>query len=336
MRVYEIQGAGGIDALAISERFEPDPGPGQVKVKIHASSINYRDLLMIEDPLSRGLELPRIPNSDAAGEIVAIGSGVNSVKVGDRVVGCFFQNWKSGLITADGMAGALGGALDGVLSEYVLLEEAGVVQVPDHLSFGEAATLPCAALTAWHALVERGRIKAGDTVLLLGTGGVSIFGLQFCALHGVRTIITSSSDEKLERAKTLGAWATINYLKSPDWQKEVQILTDGSGVDHVLEVGGAGTLERSIESTRIGGNIYLIGVLSQGSVNPTSLMRRSLNLHGIYVGSQSMFENMNRAIFAATLKPVIDNIFAFSDAPAAYHSMRANTHFGKLVISFDK
>ena len=208
--------------------------------------------------------------------------------------------------------------------------------MPDHLSFGEAATLPCAALTAWHALVERGRIKAGDTVLLLGTGGVSIFGLQFCALHGVRTIITSSSDKKLERAKTLGAWATINYLKSPDWQKEVQILTDGSGVDHVLEVGGAGTLERSIESTRIGGNIYLIGVLSQGAVNPTSLMRRSLNLHGIYVGSQSMFENMNRAIFAATLKPVIDNIFAFSDAPAAYHSMRANTHFGKLVISFDK
>ena len=336
MKAYEIHGAGGVDALAISERFEPDPGPGQVKVKIHASSINYRDLLMIEDPLSRGLEVPRIPNSDAAGEIVAIGSGVNRVKVGDRVVGCFFQNWKSGVITADGMAAALGGALDGVLSEYVLLEEAGVVQVPDHLSFGEAATLPCAALTAWHALVERGRIKAGDTVLLLGTGGVSIFGLQFCALHGVRTIITSSSDEKLERAKTLGAWATINYLKSPDWQKEVQILTDGSGVDHVLEVGGAGTLERSIESTRIGGNIYLIGVLSQGSVNPTSLMRRSLNLHGIYVGSQSMFENMNRAIFAATLKPVIDNIFPFSDAPAAYHSMRANTHFGKLVISFDK
>ena len=336
MRAYEIQGAGGVDALAISERFEPDPGPGQVKVKIHASSINYRDLLMIEDPLSRGLELPRIPNSDAAGEIVAIGSGVNRVKVGDRVVGCFFQNWKSGLITADGMAGALGGALDGVLSEYVLLEEEGVVKVPDHLSFGEAATLPCAALTAWHALVERGRIKAGDTVLLLGTGGVSIFGLQFCALHGVRTIITSSSDEKLERAKTLGAWATINYLKNPDWEKRVQSLTDGIGVDHVLEGGGGGTLERSIESTRIGGNIYLIGVLSQGSVNPTSLMRRSLNLHGIYVGSQSMFENMNRAIFAATLKPVIDKIFPFSDAPAAYHSMRANTHFGKLVISFDK
>ena len=336
MRAYEIQGAGGVDALAISERSEPDPGPGQVKIKIHASSINYRDLLMIEDPLSRGLELPRIPNSDGAGEIVAIGSGVNRLKVGDRVAGCFFQNWKDGVITADGMAGALGGTLEGVLSEYVLLEETGVVQVPDHLSFGEAATLPCAALTAWHALVERGRIKAGDTVLLLGTGGVSIFGLQFCALHGVRTIITSSSDEKLERAKTLGAWATINYLKSPDWQKEVQILTDGSGVDHVLEVGGAGTLERSIESTRIGGNIYLIGVLSQGAVNPTSLMRRSLNLHGIYVGSQSMFENMNRAIFAATLKPVIDNQFAFSDAPAAYHSMRANTHFGKLVISFDK
>ena len=336
MKAYEILGAGGVDALSMSERSEPNPGRGEVKIRIHASSINYRDLVTIEDPIARKLSLPCDPNSDGVGEVVELGAGVTRVKRGDRVMGCFFQRWSSGEISPEGMFSALGGSLDGVLSEYVLLEEAGVVKVPDHLSFGEAATLPCAALTAWHALVERGRIKAGDTVLLLGTGGVSIFGLQFCALHGVRTIITSSSDEKLERAKTLGAWATINYLKSPDWQKEVQILTDGSGVDHVLEVGGAGTLERSIESTRIGGNIYLIGVLSQGSVNPTSLMRRSLNLHGIYVGSQSMFENMNRAIFAATLKPVIDNIFPFSDAPAAYHSMRANTHFGKLVISFDK
>ena len=233
------------------------------------------------------------------------------------------------------MFSALGGSLDGVLREYVVLNEEGIVQVPDHLSNVEAATLPCAALTAWHALIERGGVKAGDTVLLLGTGGVSIFGLQFCTLHGARAIITSSSDEKLSRAKGMGAWKTINYQKYPDWHKEVHDLTGGIGVDHVIEVGGAGTLERSIEATRIGGSIYLIGILAQGQINPTALMRRSLHLHGIYVGSRAMFQNMNRAIESAKLAPVVDRTFEFFDARSAYHFMRANSHFGKLVITLD-
>ena len=213
------------------------------------------------------------------------------------------------------------------------MEEDGLVKIPEHLSYNEAATLPCAALTAWHALIERGGMKSGDTVLLLGTGGVSIFGLQFCAMHGAKAIITSSSDEKLERARSLGAWGTVNYKTNPEWDKQVLDLTGGKGVDHVLEVGGAGTLERSIESTRIGQNIYLIGILAQGSVNPTSIMRRSLNLHGIYVGSQAMFMNMNKAISVNKLKPVVDKTFLFLNARSAYHSMKANTHFGKLIIS---
>ena len=335
MKAYEILGAGGVDALSMSERSEPSPGPGEVKIRIRASSINYRDLVTIEDPITRKLSLPCIPNSDGAGEVVELGAGVTRVKLGDRVMGCFFQRWSSGEISPEGMFSALGGSLDGVLREYVVLNEEGIVQVPDHLSNVEAATLPCAALTAWHALIERGGVKAGDTVLLLGTGGVSIFGLQFCALHGARAIITSSSDEKLSRAKGMGAWKTINYRKYPDWHKEARDFTGGIGVDHVVEVGGAGTLERSIEATRIGGSIYLIGILAQGQINPTALMRRSLHLHGIYVGSRAMFENMNRAIESAKLAPVVDRTFKFFDARSAYHSMRANSHFGKLVITLD-
>ena len=335
MKAYEICGPAGVDALALSERSEPKPGPKQIKVRIRASSINYRDLVTIEDPLARNLALPLVPNSDSAGEVVEVGSEVTRVKVGDRVMASFFQRWISGEISPDGMASALGGSLDGVLCEYSVFDEAGVVRIPEHLSYVEAATLPCAGLTAWHALVTCGRVKAGDTVLLLGTGGVSIFALQFCSLHGARVIITSSSDEKLSRAKDMGAWGTINYSDYPDWQKEVHALTGNVGVDHVVEVGGAGTLERSIESTRIGGNIYLIGILAQGQINPTALMRRSSHLHGIYVGSRTMFEDMNKAIEIAGLKPLVDRTFNFSDARGAYHSMRAKSHFGKLVIKFD-
>ena len=335
MKAYEICGPGGVDALVLSERPEPAPGPGQIKVRVHASSINYRDLVTIEDPLARKLALPLIPNSDSAGEVVEVGSEVTRFKVGDRVIPSFFQRWISGEITLDGMTSALGGSLEGVLCEYSVFDETGVVRIPEHLSYVEAATLPCAGLTAWHALVTCGQIKAGDTVLLLGTGGVSIFALQFCILHGARVIITSSRDEKLSRAKEMGAWETINYGDYPDWQKEVHALTNNIGVDHVVEVGGAGTLERSIESTRVGGNIYLIGILAQGEINPTALMRRSGHLHGIYVGSRTMFEDMNRAIEIAALKPLVDQTYNFSDARLAYHSMRAKNHFGKLVITLD-
>ncbi len=331
MQAYEIVSAG-IDALALAERPSPEPGAGEVLVRIRASSINYRDLMTILDPASRGFPYPRVPNSDGAGEVVAIGPGVVRFQVGDPVAGTFFQRWDGDQITADGMASALGGALDGVLAEEVMLGERGLVHLPPHLSFEEAATLPCAALTAWHALIEKGRLKAGETVLLIGTGGVSIFALQFTVLHGARAIVISSSDAKLERARSLGAWQTVNYRTTPEWQQAALDLTDGVGVDHVVEVGGAGTLERSIAATRVAGHVALIGVLTGGQVDPTAIMRKSLRLHGIYVGSRAMFEAMNRAITAAELKPIIDRQFGFGDARAAYHHMQAAGHFGKLVI----
>lgn len=332
MRAWEIVSADGIDALSLADRPTPEPGPGEVRVRIRASSINYRDLLTVESPAARNLPYPRVPNSDGAGEVTAVGPGVSRFKPGDRVASCFFQRWNDGGITPDAMASALGGALDGVLAEEVVLAEDGVVAIPAHLDYRQAATLPCAALTAWHALVEKGRVTAGETVLLIGTGGVSIFALQFAAMHGARAIVMSSSDAKRERATALGAWRTLNYREVPEWQDAVLEMTGGAGVDHVVEVGGAGTLERSVLAARVGGHVALIGVLTGGAVNPTAIMRKSLRVHGIYVGSRAMFEAMNRAIEAARLEPVIERAYGFDDARAAYRDMRAAGHFGKLVI----
>jgi NADPH:quinone reductase-like Zn-dependent oxidoreductase len=335
MKAYQIVSADGIDALQLAERPTPDPGPGEILVRIRASALNYRDLMTVNDPVGRAIPYPRIPNSDGAGEVLAVGAGVTRFKPGDRVAGTFFQRWDDGPITPDAMASALGGAIDGVLAEEVVLAERGLVHVPAHLSFEEAATLPCAALTAWHALIEKGGLKAGQTVLLIGTGGVSIFALQFAVLHGARAIVISSSDAKLERARALGAWHGVNYRAHPDWERAVLDLTEGAGVDHVVEVGGAGTLERSIAAVRIAGHIALIGVLTGGQINPASIMRKSLNVDGIYVGSRSMFEAMNRAIAASGLRPVIDRQFGFEQAREAYHHMRSAAHFGKIVIALD-
>ncbi|HEY9536997.1 MAG TPA: NAD(P)-dependent alcohol dehydrogenase [Kiloniellaceae bacterium] len=332
MKTWQIQTTDGIDGLEQARLDLPDPGPGEVRVRLRANAINYRDLSVIGDPAGRNIALPRIPNSDGAGEVLAVGAGVTEFAVGDRVASCFFQNWTDGPCTAEAMASALGGELDGVLAEEANLKEAGLVKVPDHLSFAEAATLPCAGLTAWRALVDVGRLKAGDTVLLLGTGGVSIFALQFATLMGARTIVTSSSDEKLERARALGAWQTVNYRRTPDWEKAVLEMTEGRGVDLTVEVGGAGTLEKSIAATRIAGTIGFIGVLAGGTVNPLPIMRKSLTLQGIYVGSRNLFRAMNRAVAAAGLRPVIDRSFAFDAAPEAYRAMKAAGHFGKLVI----
>lgn len=332
MRAWQIVSDKGIEGLELAERPSPRPGHGEVAIRVRASSINFRDLMTIKDPVSRRLPYPRVPNSDAAGEIVAVGPGVTSVKVGDRVASCFFQRWNDGPCTSEAMANALGGTADGVLAEEIVLREDGIVTIPGDLTFEEAATLPCAALTAWNALAEVARIKPGDTVLLLGTGGVSIFALQFVRMMGARAIVTSSSDEKLAMARELGAWRTINYRSRPDWEAAVLELTDGAGVDCTVEVGGAGTLPRSIAATRVAGTIALIGVLTGGQIDPALVMRKSIRLQGIYVGSRRMFRDMNRAIALNGLRPVIDETFAFADARAAYRAMDSAQHFGKIVI----
>lgn len=335
MRAWEIVSDGGVAALALNERTVPEPGPGQVRIRIRASSVNYRDLSTIEDPVSRKLPYPTIPNSDGAGEVDAVGSGVTEFSVGERVMGCFFQEWEAGPISPHAMASALGGTRAGVLAEYVVLDATGVIAMPGHLSFAEAATLPCAALTAWHALTLPRPISPGETIVLLGTGGVSVFAQQFCALMGARTIVTSSSDEKLERMKALGADETVNYRAEPDWEKRVIELTGGVGADRVVEVGGPGTLQKSITAARVGGIVGLIGILTgvQGAIAPTDLMRKSITLRGIYVGSRQMFAGMNRAIEHHGLKPVIDETFEMEAGRDAYHRMRQASHFGKLVIN---
>lgn len=333
MRNWQITNSRGIDGLTLAEHENPTPGANEVLVRVRANSINYRDLSTILDPEPRGIVYPRVPNSDGAGDVVGVGENVNRFRIGDRVAGIFFQKWIDGAINAELMASAMGGAVDGMLSEYVVLDQAALVKIPVHLSYEQAATLPCAAVTAWHSLVHVGKISAGDTVLLIGTGGVSIFALQFAVLHGARVIITSSSDEKLERARQLGAWQTINYRDNPGWDDIALALTEGNGVDHVVETGGAGTLSQSVEALRVGGSIGLIGVLTGGEINPTPIMRKSLKMQGIYVGSRAMFESMNKAIEAAALIPVVDQEFSFEDAPAAYHHMRGASHLGKITIS---
>ncbi|MEN9518831.1 MAG: hypothetical protein RLZZ381_1419 [Cyanobacteriota bacterium] len=333
MKVYEIDRGNGLDALSLVERQEPKPGFSQVLIKVRATSLNYRDLIVAGGNYP-GQKPSLIPMSDGAGEIVAVGEGVTRFQIGDRVAGIFFQDWLSGKISKEIMKSDLGGGIDGMLAEYVTLNQNGVVLLPDHLSYEEGATLPCAAVTAWHALVTKGNVRAGETVLLLGTGGVSTFALQFAKVHGARIIITSSSDEKLERAKEMGVDETINYKTTPNWEEEVYRLTDSVGVDLVVEVGGAGTLAKSIKSVRYGGKIGLIGVLSgaAGEINPQPILGKSITLQGIYVGSREMFEAMNRAIAHHQLKPTIDRIFDFTEAKEAYQYMKSGSHFGKIVI----
>lgn len=335
MRAWEIVSDGGVEGLALNDLPEPVAGPGQVLVRVHASSVNYRDLSTIEDPVGRNLSLPAIPNSDAAGEVVDVGAGVEGIAEGDHVIGCFFQDWQAGPISAAAMASALGGVKPGVLAERVVLDARGVVPAPAHLSWAEASTLPCAAVTAWHALTRPRHIRPGETALLLGTGGVSVFAQQFCQLLGVRTIVTSSSNDKLERMRSLGAVETINYREQADWESAVLEMTGGVGVDRVVEVGGPGTLQKSISACRVGGLIALIGILTgaAGTVAPTDIMRKSITLKGIYVGSRQMFLEMNEALTMHRLIPVIDQTFGFLDAPDAYRCMKDARHFGKLVIN---
>jgi NADPH:quinone reductase-like Zn-dependent oxidoreductase len=332
MKAYQIQTASGVDGLQQVNFPEPTPGIGQILVRVRAVSLNYRDTLVVNGQYP-GLMLPLIPLSDGAGEVAAVGEGVMRVKVGDRVAAIFFQDWIAGRLTRQKIKSAMGGAIDGMLAEYVVLDQEGVVLLPGHLSYEEGATLPCAAVTAWQALVTRGGLTAGETVLLLGTGGVSTFALQFAKVLGAKIIITSSSDEKLSRAKAMGAHEAINYKTYLNWHEQVWELTHGEGVDQVIEVGGAGTLERSLRSTRVGGRVSLIGVLSgAGEFNHTYILRNSIDVQGIFVGSREMFEAMNAAIALHQIKPVIDRVFPFSEAPAAYRYLQSGGHFGKVVI----
>jgi NADPH:quinone reductase-like Zn-dependent oxidoreductase len=302
---------------------------------MRAVSLNYRDLMMVRGHYNPRQPLPLVPCSDGVGEIIAVGDGVTRVAVGDRVATTFSQTWIGGPPTADKLRGTLGGPLDGTLAELVVLAADGVVPVPEHLSDTEAATLPCAALTAWSALVEQGSVTAGDTVLLQGTGGVSIFALLIARTLGARVIVTSSSDVKADRALELGAWRTINYAEDPDWGKTARDLTGGVGVDHVIEVGGAGTLAQSLKAVRVGGHVSVIGVLSgvSSELNIVPMLMQHVRLQGILVGSREGFERMNRALAVHRVHPVVDRIFDFDEAPEAFEYMASAAHFGKICIS---
>ncbi|AKT38142.1 zinc-dependent alcohol dehydrogenase family protein [Chondromyces crocatus] len=337
MKAYEIVTAGGPGEWKQVERPEPTPGPGQALVRIRAVSLNYRDLLLVSGRYPQPITRPILPLSDGAGEVVAVGEGVTRVKVGDRVIPTFFQTLTDGTVSmAEGGTKALGGGdRDGVLAELVVLDAEGLVHLPEQMSFEEGATLPCAAVTAWNALVPQGGLVAGQTVLAQGTGGVSIFALQFAHALGAKVIITSSQDEKLAKAKALGADGTINYRKHPDWEKAVLELTGGEGVDHVIEVGGVETLPRAITATRAGGHLALIGLLSGsfGAPDPAAVEVKKLKVELVFVGSRVMFEAMNQVITTHGIRPVIDRVFPFEQAVEALRYLESGAHFGKIVIT---
>ncbi len=337
MKAYEIRDGFGLDKLVACERLDPLPGPYQARVRVKATSLNYRDLMMIEGRYNPRQKLPLVPNSDGAGVVDAVGPGVTRVKPGDRVMSLFAQGWLAGEPSRASQTTTLGGPLDGALADTMLLHEEGLVLTPPYLSDEEAATLPCAAVTAWSALVTHGGLKAGDTVLLQGTGGVSIFSLQIARMLGARVLITSSRDDKLARARAIGAHELINYVATPDWDKAARALTGGTGVDHVVEVGGAGTLEKSLRAVRVGGTVSVIGVLSggAGTVPVTNILMGNLRVQGILVGHRQSFEALTRAMTLHGMHPVVDRVFPFAEARAAFEHLKSGAHFGKVVIRVD-
>src|SRR5271170_4597930 len=333
MKVLRISSFG-INELEAFEAPVPKAAAGQVVIKIHAVSLNYRDLMTVTGRYNPRMALPRIPCSDGAGEIVEVGDGVTEFKPGDRVTGIFMQRWLDGPPSATKQKAALGGDVDGMLAEYVAVDATGIVRLPEHLSYEEGATLPCAGVTAWNAVVTAAHTKPGDTVVIQGTGGVSVFALQFAKMLGARVLGTSGSDEKLERAKTLGLDAGLNYKENPNWADWVLTETGGEGADLIVEVGGAGTFAQSLKAVRVGGTIAQIGVLSQ-STEPLQIapvLRKQVRIQGIFVGSRGDFLAMNRAISQNQLKPVIDCVFPFAEARAAFQRMESASHCGKIVI----
>ncbi len=333
MRVQRFVDGFAYEKLQILEMPEPQPGPGQVVVRVRACSLNFRDLVVARGGYGRSVKAPLTPLSDGAGEVLWVAPGVTRVKPGDRVCGIFFQHWLEGGPDDEKALSAMGGAIDGMLSEQVCLDANGLVPFPEHLSYEEAATLPCAAVTAWNALFRSGGLKPGESVLVQGTGGVSLFALQFAKFAGARVIATSSSDEKLERLRAMGADEVINYKTTPEWDKPVRALTGGLGVDHVIEVGGAGTLPLSVKAVRRGGHIALIGILAGlGEMDPRPIMLKSVRLQGIYVGSREMVEEMNRAISLWKLRPVVDRVFPMEETVEAMRYQESGAHFGKICI----
>jgi alcohol dehydrogenase len=326
----------GLDHLVLKELPEPTPGPGEVLVRLRAASLNYRDTLTVLGGYgSKQKQSNLIPLSDGAGEVAALGPGATRWRVGDRVMGCLFLNWLDGEIDAEKIRLALGGSVDGCAVEYRAFAESALVRTPDFLSDIEAATLPCAALTAWSAVVSQGAVGPRDTVLTQGTGGVSLFALQFARARGATVIATSSSAERLRRLETLGANHVINYREDPEWGRTVRALTQGRGVDHVVEVGGAGTLQQSIRAVRVGGTISLIGVLAgaKPDFNLALVVTQNIRLQGVTVGSRAQFEAMLEAIVAHDLRPVIDRTFPLRELRQAIEYLAAGRHVGKVCIA---
>jgi NADPH:quinone reductase-like Zn-dependent oxidoreductase len=337
MKVFQIQDDWSMDHLKMNERDQPEPGPGEVLIQVKAASINYRDLVI---PF-RGYgsftgTLPLVPISDGVGEVVEIGAGVTRVAPGDRTCPMFMQKWISGEPDLTRLTSTLGGPIDGVMQEFMVVSQEGLAKTPEYLTDEEAATLPCAALTAWSALVTEGNVKPGDTVLVQGTGGVSLFALQFAKMLGAKVIVISSSDDKLKRAATLGADEGINYTNVPEWGQAVKKLTGGDGVDHIIEVGGEKTLPQSLRVVRPGGTISMIGVLSgvNMGVSLGLIVTRMVRLQGITVGHRDSFEAMTRAMAQHHVKPVIDRIFSFEELKEAMEYLRQGKHFGKICIRF--
>ena len=334
MRLYRLGTLGNLDALKLVEAPDPQPGPGQVVVRIRACSLNHRDLNIVSGGYtSHALKPAAIPVSDGAGEIAAIGSGVTRWKAGDRVAPIFVQRWLGGDLQLEYMPSALGGPSDGVLAERIVLNEEGLVRIPAHLSFEQAAALPCAAVTAWNAAMVKGALRAGQTLVTLGTGGVSLFAAQFALMTGAHVIATTGSAEKIGRLKELGVSDVIDYHALPDWDARVRELTRGRGADLIVEVGGPGSLAKSIAALRYCGHISVVGNLAgKSTIDPAALFAKRASMCGIQVGSRDMFEAMNRAIETGRLTPVIDRVFEFTEARAAYEHLASGKHFGKVVI----
>lgn len=335
MKAYELQEFG-IRNLALVEREVPEPAAGEVLVKMHAASLNYRDVMVVEGTYNPRMRLPAVPFSDGCGEVTALGHGVTRWKDGDRVCSVAIPAWIDGEPAAEKAKSAIGaGRYAGVLREYAVFDQEALVACPEHLSFEEGATLPCAAVTAWNALVVSGNVQPGETVLTLGTGGVSVFAVQFAKMLGAKVISTSSSDEKLAKVRELGADETINYRETENWDDAVLELTSGRGVDHVVEVGGTGTLPRSVKAVRVGGHIALIGALdTSGGFNPIPIFMKGIRVQGIFIGSRRMFEDMNNRIAAEQMRPIIDRTFSFDEAKDALLYMAASSHFGKIVVTY--